>query len=384
MSKCKIRNPVHAAAAAAICSLAALVPLQATAEDTIKLGFIGPLSGGNSMQGIGAANSFRLAIRQANDGDYPYDVEPVVLDDASKPSTGVNAALKLINDPEMVAATGHWNSPVALATIPVFDRANMPFIIWGAISPKITEQNVPEVTRVTPTLAQENKPLADWLVNDLGYQKIAIVSTTDNYGQENVEAFSEYAESHGAKIVSTDSVPTDTTNFKSILSSIKASEAELVYFGGVIAPAGILRKQMASLDMDLPVAGISGIYDKKYLDLAGEAANGTLVTVPGSKKTPKFTAFKKAYKQADFDDPMGPYGKYAFDAANILLQVIREHGTDDSMELAKAIRNIRYEGVLGTTTFDANGQTEVRIPTEHYVVEDGEWVDYSESSYAAN
>lgn len=384
MIKYRKRSLIHTVAAAAVCSMAALVPVHANAEDTIKLGFIGPLSGGNSMQGIGAANSFRLAIRQANAGDYPYNVEPVVLDDASKPSTGVNAALKLINDPEMVAATGHWNSPVALATIPVFDRADMPFIVWGAISPKITEQNVPEVTRVTPTLAQENKPLADWLVNDLDYEKIAVVSTTDNYGKENLEAFSEYAKEHGAEIVSSDSVPTDTTNFKSILSSIKATEAEMVYFGGVIAPAGILRKQMDSLEMELPVAGISGIYDQKYLDLAGDAAEGTLVTVPGSKKTPKFTAFKKAYKQADFDDPMGPYGKYAFDAANILLQVIREHGPEDSEKLAKAIRDIRFEGVLGATTFDANGQTEVRIPTEHYVVDGGEWVRYSESGHAGN
>jgi branched-chain amino acid transport system substrate-binding protein len=364
--------------------MAAFLPLQAHAEKTIKLGFIGPLSGGSSMQGIGAANSFRLAIQQANAGDYPYEVEPVVLDDASKPSTGVNAALKLTNDPKVVAATGHWNSPVALATIPVFERANMPFIIWGAISPKITEQDVPEVTRVTPTLAQENKPLADWLVNDLGYDKIAVVSTTDNYGQENVEAFTEYANNHGAEIVSTDSVPTDTTNFQSVLSSIKASDAEMIYFGGVIAPAGILRKQMASLDMDMPVAGISGIYDPKYLELAGDAADGTLVTVPGAKEIPAFEAFKQAYKEADFDNPMGPYGKYAFDAANILLKVIREHGPDDAEKLSKAIRNISYDGALGTTTFDANGQTQVKITTEQYVAEDGEWVSYGESSYADN
>lgn len=369
-----------------VCSLLVLAGSPATAaKETIKLGFIGPLSGGNAMQGLGAANGFRLAISQVNEsGDYPYQVEPVVLDDASTPSTGVSAALKLVNDPDVVAATGHWNSPVALATIPVFDRANMPFIIWGAISPKITEQNVPEVTRVTPTLAQENEPLADWLVNDLGYKKIAIVSTTDNYGQENVKAFTEYATANGAEIVSSDSVPTDTTNFKSVLSTINASDAEIVYFGGVIAPAGILRKQMADLGMDIPMAGISGIYDTEFLELAGEAADGTLVTVPGVKENPRLKAFKKAYEEANFDDPPGPYAKYAYDAAGILLKVIREHGIDDSDALIQAIRSIRYEGALGVTTFDDNGQTELQIHTDHYVAEDGEWVLYSESSYADN
>jgi branched-chain amino acid transport system substrate-binding protein len=158
----------------------------------------------------------------------------------------------------------------------------------------------------------------------------------------------------------------------------------MIYFGGVIAPAGILRKQMASLDMDMPVAGISGIYDPKYLELAGDAADGTLVTVPGAKEIPAFEAFKQAYKEADFDNPMGPYGKYAFDAANILLKVIREHGPDDAEKLSKVIRNISYDGALGTTTFDANGQTQVKITTEQYVAEDGEWVSYGESSYADN
>lgn len=376
-------NTMRTMLAAALCAAFTLGAGAVNAQDAIKLGFIGPLSGGNAQQGLGAANGFRLAIQQANDEGYPYRVEGVVLDDASDPSTGVNAALKLVNDPGVVAAIGHWNSPVALATIPVFDRSNMPFIVWGAISPKITEQNVPEVTRVTPTLAQENEPLAAWLVDELGYQKIAIVSTTDNYGQENVSAFTEYAKSHGAEIVSTDSVPEDTTNFRSVLSSIKASDAELLYFGGVIAPAGILRKQMGDLNMDIPLAGISGIYDPEYLELAGDAADGTLVSVPGVKENPRLQAFEQAYDEAEFDDPKGPYGKYAYDATNILLEVIREHGPDDSETLASAIRDIRYEGVLGTTQFDDNGQTQIEIHTENYVAEDGEWVPYSESGFAA-
>src|SRR5699024_2198323 len=80
----------------------------ASAKETIKIGFIGPLSGANALQGKGAKNSFLLAIQQANSDDYPYKVVPMVLDDASKPSVGVAAALKIVNDPKAVAAIGHW------------------------------------------------------------------------------------------------------------------------------------------------------------------------------------------------------------------------------------------------------------------------------------
>lgn len=161
---------------------AALFAMPVAAQDKphIKLGFIGPVSGGNAQQGLGARNGFLLAIEQANAAGYPYEVEPVALDDASDPQTGVSAALKLVNDPEVVAATGHWNSPVALATMPVFNRFQVPMVVWGAISPKITEQNLPEITRVTPTLVTENKPLAEWAVGKLGAKKIAIIADTSD------------------------------------------------------------------------------------------------------------------------------------------------------------------------------------------------------------
>lgn len=345
----------------------------ALAADKIKLGFIGPLSGGNALQGLGARNGFLLAIEQAKEAGYPYEVEGVALDDASDPSTGVAAALKLLNDREVVAAIGHWNSPVALATTPLFNRNQVPFIIWGAISPKITEANYPEVTRVTPTLAQENKPLAEWAVGTRGLKKIAIISDTSDYGVSNTQSFQEYVTAGGGEIVSTDAAPVGTTDFRAILTKVKATAPDAVYFGGVITEAALVRKQMRDLGMDIPMLAISGIYDEKYLEIAGEAADGTLVSYPKVKETEALAKFNEAYQVANFEDPAGPYGKYAFDATNILLTVIKEHGPEDRKALAQAIRNIEYEGALGRTTFDANGQTQVPVEIDIYVAEGGKW-----------
>ena len=125
------------AAVAGLLLSAMALAVPAHAEKThVKLGFLGPLSGGNAQQGLGARNGFLLAIEQANAvADAPYEFEGVVVDDASDPQTGVSAAMKLVNDPQLAAATGHWNSPVALATMPVFARFQTPLVIWGAISP---------------------------------------------------------------------------------------------------------------------------------------------------------------------------------------------------------------------------------------------------------
>lgn len=342
--------------------------------DTIKIGFIGPLSGGNAQQGLGARNGFLLAIEQANAGGYAYEVESVVLDDASDPAVGVAAAQRLVNDPDVVAATGHWNSPVALATIPVFHRFQMPFIVWGAISPKITEQNLPNVTRVTPTLVNENRPLADKIVQEMGITKIAIISDTSDYGVANTQWFDTFFTEAGGEIVSADAVAVGTTDFRSILTNVRAAAPEAVYFGGVVTEAALVRNQMADLGMgDLPMYGISGIYDPKFIEIAGAAAEGTVVGIPAVQSNPNLEAFETAYAERNFAEPAGSYAKYAYEAAQILLAVIEEHGTDDKEALSKAIRDIQHEGILGGTSFDENGQTQMDIEIELKVVRDGQW-----------
>lgn len=344
--------------------------------ESIKIGFIGPLSGGNAQQGLGARNGFQLAIEQANAGDYPYEVEGVMLDDASDPAVGVAAAQRLVNDPDVVAATGHWNSPVALATIPVFNRFQMPFIVWGAISPKITEQNMPNVTRVTPTLVNENKPLADRIAGELGIKKIAIISDTSDYGVANTQWFGEFFEEAGGEVVSADAAAVGTTDFRSILTNVRAAAPDAVYFGGVVTEAALVRSQMADLGMgDLPMYGISGIYDPKFIEIAGAAAEGTVVGTPAVQSNPKLAEFEKAYEERNFAEPAGSYAKYAYEAAQILLAVIAEHGIEDKEALSKAIREIQHDGILGVTSFDEEGQTQMDVEINMRVVRDGQWAD---------
>ncbi|MGE4124573.1 MAG: branched-chain amino acid ABC transporter substrate-binding protein [Pusillimonas sp.] len=350
----------------------------AQAQDTIKLGFIGPLSGGNAQQGMGAKNGFLLAIDEWNAKDgVPFKVEGVVLDDASDPQTGVSAALKLVNDRSVVAATGHWNSPVALATLPVFNRSQMPFIVWGAISPKITEQNFPNTTRVTPTLVNENKPLADWVAKDMGAKRIAIVADTSDYGRANEQWFGKFFKDAGGEVVAVESFPVGTTDFRAILTKIKALQPDAVYFGGVITEAGIVRKQMVELDMKQPMLGISGIHDPQLIQIAGAAADGTIVGVPAAQSNPKLEAMYKAYEAKKYPEAHSPYTKYAYDATGILLEAINTAGVKDKAGIAKAIRNIRYDGANGMTTFDANGQTQIPVDIEVRAVSNGQWGPYT-------
>lgn len=360
---------------ALLCTAALATGSASVSAETIKLGFLGPLSGGSAYEGEGARNGFLLAIKQANEsGDYPYTVEPVVLDDASDPTAGASAALKFVNERNAVAATGHWNSPVALATIPIFNRNKMPFIVWGAISPKITEANYPEVTRVVPTSEMENQPLADWAVKDMGWKRFSIISDTSDYGTSNTQAFTNYIVENGGEIISTDSFPVGTTDFRSALSKIKSEKPDAVYFGGVVTEAALVRSQMYDQDMsDLPMLGISGIFDEKLVEITKDKGDGIIASVQKVKENPNLAAFEEDYKAEDYSTPAGTYAKYSYDATNILLETIKNVGYKDKEKLAQAIRDIEYDGAVGLTSFDENGQTQLIIDATRYIVKDGQW-----------
>jgi len=356
-----------------------------TQAKVVKIGFIGPLTGPNAAQGVGARNAFDLAIREANaSGKFQYKIEMVALDDASDPATGVAAALKLVSDPAVVAASGHWNSPVALATIHTFHTYRIPFIVWGAIHPDITGfYKYPGVNRVAPTLVQENSPLCDWVITELGYKAFSIISDTSSYGEMNTKAFRPMAENKGVKILSVDSVTVGTTDFRPILTKIKGLNPDAVYFGGVVMEGALIKDQMEKVGLKRMFCAISGIKDDKFLEVAGPSGEGALSIKPGKpiEKLEGGTKFVKSYETAGYREPYGAYGPNAYDSAGIILEAISKVGPEDKTALMKYIRGIKYKGLMGETTFDATGQT-TNIIVSRFVGQDGKWVVWEDSAYS--
>ena len=356
-------------------------------EKVVKIAFIGPLTGANAAQGMGARNSFELAVKQANaSGEFPYKVEMLALDDASDPAVGANAANKAVSDPEVVAASGHWNSPVARATIPIFHEAGVPLVIWGAIGVDLTEKYgrmYPEITRVCPKLDAENEFLSEWLINKKGYKTFYIIHDTSSYGKDCLDFMKIGIEKRGGKILGIDGVNVGEKDFMPLLTKVKAKKPQVLYYGGVVTEAALLRVQMVKAGLtNILYTGISGLADQKFNEVAGKAAEGTVITQPGDPKTVSgWPAFVKAYKDAKFSEPMGAYGQYAYDAANIILAAMKKVGPDRA-KLVQAIRNIKYKGLLGTYTFDKTGQTTL-VAMTLLVSQDGKWVPWDKSEYAS-
>src|SRR5689334_2963451 len=150
---------------AATTALAALwlTAVPVAAKDKVKVGFIGPLTGGVSVNGLGGRNSADLAVKLRNaDGKAKYEYELVVLDDACTPNVAVQVATKMAADKEIIAAATHYCSSTAIATVDVYHKFGLPVVVWGAVLPDITYRNkYAEIHRVNGTMINQNDANAE-------------------------------------------------------------------------------------------------------------------------------------------------------------------------------------------------------------------------------
>src|ERR1700694_3177041 len=210
----------------------------AQAKDRVKVGFIGPLTGGVSVNGIGGRNSAELAVKLRNaDAKAKYEYEFVVLDDEFKPNVAVQVATKMAADKEIIAAATHYCSSTAIATVDVYHKFGLPVVVWGAVLPDITYRNkFPEVHRVNGTMINQNDANAE-LISKIGYKTVAEIDDTTDYGKGHNEYFSRALAKLGGKIVGTFGVSDNQQDFTAELTQIKALTPEVIYFGG-LTPIG--------------------------------------------------------------------------------------------------------------------------------------------------
>lgn len=362
-----------------------LFPFASVADKkTVKIGFIGPLTGPNAAFGLGARNGSDLAVKEANrSGKGPYRYELVVMDDASDPSTGVSVATKLCTVDKVAAATTHFNSPVGLATIHVFHRYATPQVFWGGIHPDITyKHNFPEVTRVCANTIVEHAQLVDFVLRQKGYDGWSLIYDTTSYGTSCNSAVKKALEEAKANVLSEDGVPVGTQDFRPILSRIKAMRPspKVIYFGGVVTEAALIKRQMAEMGMSgYLYCGVTGFDSETFNKTAGADAEGTVIV--GKKAIGDDSAFVKAYNAAGYKEYYEATGPYAYDATGLIIAAINKVGPEDKALLAKTIRGMEYEGVLGLTKFDEFGQTLTGGLTLK-ISEGGNWVAWETSGYA--
>ena len=362
-----------------------LASTPANAKEKVKVGFIGPLTGGTSSNGIGGRNSADLAVRLRNaDPNSKYEYELDVLDDECKPDKGVQAATKLGADKAVIAAATHYCSAVAIATVDTYHKFGLPVIVWGAVLPDITYgNNYKEIHRVNGTMINQNETAAKFMTG-LGYKTWAIIHDTTDYGKGHNKYFSEYLSKDGGKILGTFGVTADQQDFTAELTKIKSLDPDVIYFGG-LTPIGVrIRAQMDKLGLTSQFEGTSGIVSEAFIQGTGPLAEGVIAFREGAypEKLPGGKYFLEQYAKQRYADGPEAYGAFAFAAMNLILDTIEKNGPDRK-KVRKALDKVKnHDSIIGNITFDSHGQNTVALISK-YVVQDGKWTLWEESEYAS-
>lgn len=361
-----------------------------TENKVAKIGFIGPLTGGLSALGTGMRNSAQLAVDQANEsGAIPgWTLEFVPMDDEAKPDVGANAATSLAADDEIVGVVGTLNSGVAQSVIPILDAANIVQISPANTNPTLTQGADPanparpnaNYFRTATTDAIQGPVAAKYLL-DAGIKKVATVHNKGTYGQGLVAAFTTAFTEGGGEVVSAESINSDDTDFATVITTMKATSPEVVYFGGEYSNGGyLLSNQMKAQGLAVPLMGGDGIFDPEFIAKGGDATEGDLATSVGAppEDLPSAADFIANYQAAGFAEPYAAYGPMSYDAANAIIEALKvalPNAADAKSAreaIVEATNKVSFDGASGKVAFDEFGDTVTRVITV-YTVADGKW-----------
>ena len=347
--------------------LAALSGGAAQAQDVIRIGHAAATSGAISHLGKDNENGARMAVDELNTkgvviGGKRYRVEMLAEDDAGDPKQGTAVAQKLV-DAKVRGVIGHQTSGTTIPASKIYHDAGIPQISPSASNPKYTRQGYKTAFRNIANDEQLGAALARYAVQDGKARQIAVIDDRTAYGKgladEFIKNVKKSGAASGARIVAQQYTNDKATDFNAILTSIKATKPDLVFFGGMDAVAGPMLRQMKQLGMPVRFMGGDGMCSDSVPRLAGDGmADGQVICAEaGGIETQQQKAmddFRAAYRRRFGVDVM-TYAPYTYDAVLAMVAAMQKAGSPDPAVYLPVLAKSSYNGVTGTVAFDERG-----------------------------
>ncbi|WP_233862238.1 branched-chain amino acid ABC transporter substrate-binding protein [Paraburkholderia adhaesiva] len=344
---------------AAVVALAAM-SANASADQVVKIGHVGPLTGGSAHLGKDNENGARLAIEEINAKGLTIGGQKITLqldgqDDGADPRQATQVAQKLVDD-KVVAVIGHLNSGASIPASKIYSDAGIVQISPSSTNPAYTQQGFKTTYRVVATDAQQGPALANYAAKTLNVKSVAIVDDSTAYGQGLANEFEKTAKSLGLKVLSHDATNDKAVDFRAILTKIKGENPDAIMYGGMDATGGPFAKQSKQLGLRAKVLSGDGVCTESLAQLAGAAADNVVCSQAGMalERMDGGAAFAAKYEKhfghaIEFDAP------FTYDAVYIVVDAMKRANSTDPAKILAAIPGTDYKGVIGETTFDSKG-----------------------------
>jgi branched-chain amino acid transport system substrate-binding protein len=351
--------------------------------ETIKIGYAGPMTGDYSAFGIDISNAGKLAIEDAGEFEG-FEFELLVEDTQGSGEGGASVANLFVSDPNVVAIAGHTFSGSTAAAIPIYNEARLPMLSPSATRADLTEGDQDVFHRIPFTDDIQGQFAAEYLYNELGVEKLAVMHDGDAYGKGVAETVMEVFEDLGGEVVAFEAITPAETDYSAVLTDIGAQDPEAIYYGGYYPEAAVIAK-------DMPVAGLEdvilfsddGTFGETFIELAGENAEGVYAASGAPLSSPKVDEFAEQFESVYGDPPgaVSTFSWHGYDVVDALIQAIKSVaivGDDGNLYIPRealidAVNNMEgYQGLTGELSCDG-GECNATGPN-FLVVQDGEWV----------
>ncbi|MEM8515261.1 branched-chain amino acid transport system substrate-binding protein [Massilia sp. MP_M2] len=345
----------------ALAALIATIGVHAhAAEQVVKIGVSGPLSGANAFAGKDNENGVRLAIEELNAQKIQVgaNVLRFVLqseDDAGDPKQGVTVAQKFA-DAGVKFVLGPYNSGVAIPASRVYNDSGILMSTVGT-NPKITASGYPTVFRIVASDTQVGASVAGYAAKELKIKNIGVIDDRTAFGQGIAMEFKRQAQLAGIKIAGHEFTNDKASDFAAILTALRAKKVDAIFYGGYAPQAAPMVRQMKQLGLNVPLLGGDTLCSPEMARLGGDAVGENVRCAQAGAivaKQPGGAAFLASYKKRFGREP-DVYAPSFYDQTKFIAQAIQSAKTVDAKAVGVAMHTISYQGVVGMYGYDPKG-----------------------------
>jgi len=350
------------------------------AQDAIRIGFFAPITGPAAADGASAKNAVELAVKEVNEagGIRGKKIELIVYDDRLNPQEAVAIATKLIEKDKVAGVvSGAYSGPTRVAA-PIFQKAGMPMVAGYAVHPDVTwdakAKKPNDYIFRNGFLAEiEGAAVAEFAVKNLKAKRISLIFMDNDFGRAISSGFADQAEKMGATILIRQMYKfPGEKDFRPFLTRIKEGNPDLIFAAGYYNEGASIVRQAKELEIKSRILGEEGFDSPKFLEIAGPAAEGVIIATNLDRDDPRPVVqnFLKNYRQA-YGEDADMVGASSYDAFMILINAIKESGTDPKA-IQKALATTKdYNGLTGRISRFVQG--EVVKPVQIQAVKDGKF-----------
>ncbi|MBV9220130.1 MAG: branched-chain amino acid ABC transporter substrate-binding protein, partial [Methylobacteriaceae bacterium] len=332
--------------------LAAGLGLAGAAHAQIKLGVAGPITGPNAAFGAQLKNGTEQAVEDINKagGILGQQLSVEVGDDVSDPKQGVSVANKFVGD-GVKFVVGHFNSGVTIPASEVYMDNGLLMITPSATNPKVTERNMWDVFRTCGRDDQQGAVAGHYIAEQLKGKKVAVLHDKTTYGKGLADETKKTMNSLGVTEVLYEGVNTGEKDYSAIVSKIKASGAEVVYWGGLHTEGGLIVRQMRDQGVQAVMMSGDGITSDEFATIGGPGVIGTLMTFPPDpRKRPEAQEVVKEFTAKNYNPEA--YTLYSYAAVQIFKQAAEKAGSIDAKKMAEVMHSgMVFKTVIGDISY---------------------------------